>query len=64
MAAMPAMGMGAMKTTRPLAEKSAGVYDGTGQIESGGTWQVTVTAKQNGQIIGTKQLRVNAEGGM
>jgi RND family efflux transporter MFP subunit len=64
MAAMPAMGMGAMTTTTPLAEKSAGVYAGTGQIESGGTWQVTVTAKQNGQITGTKQLRVNAEGGM
>jgi RND family efflux transporter MFP subunit len=64
MAAMPAMGMGAMQTITPLAEKSAGVYAGTGQIESGGTWQVTVTAKQNGQTIGTKQFRVNAEGGM
>jgi len=33
-------------------------------LESGGTWQVTVTVKQNDQTIGTKQLRVNAEGGM
>jgi RND family efflux transporter MFP subunit len=64
MPAMPAMGMGAMTTTTPLAEKSVGVYVGTGQIESGGTWHVTVTAKQNGQTIGTKQFRVNAEGGM
>jgi len=64
MAAMPAMGMGAMNTTTQLTQKSPGVYDGTGVLESGGTWQVTVTVKQNGQTIGTKQLRVNAEGGM
>jgi RND family efflux transporter MFP subunit len=64
MAAMPAMGMGAMNTTSQLTQKSAGVYDGTGVLESGGTWQVTVTVRQNGQTIGTKQLRVNAEGGM
>jgi hypothetical protein len=64
MASMPAMGMGAMTTTTPLTEKHPGIYDGTGQIESGGTWQVTVTARQNGQTIGTKQFRVNTEGGM
>jgi RND family efflux transporter MFP subunit len=64
MAAMPAMGMGAMNTTTQLTEKSPGLYDGTGVLESGGTWQVTVTVKLNGQTIGTKQLRVNAEGGM
>ncbi len=64
MAAMPAMGMGAMNTTTQLMQKSSGVYDGTGVLESGGTWQVTVTVRQNGQTIGTKQLRVNAEGGM
>ncbi len=64
MAAMPAMGMGAMNTTTQLVQKSPGLYDGTGVLESGGTWQVTVMVKQNGQTIGTKQLRVNAEGGM
>jgi RND family efflux transporter MFP subunit len=64
MAAMPAMGMGAIQTTTPLPEKSPGIYDGTGQIESGGMWEVTVTAQQNGQTIGTKQFRVTAEGGM
>jgi RND family efflux transporter MFP subunit len=64
MAAMPAMGMGAMNTTTQLTQKSPGLYDGTGVLESGGTWQVTVTVKQNGQTIATKQLRVNAEGGM
>lgn len=64
MAAMPAMGMGAMNTTTQLTQTGPGLYDGTGVLESGGTWQVTVTVKQNGQIIGTKQMRVNAEGGM
>lgn len=64
MAAMPAMGMGAMNTTSSLSAKSPGVYEGTGVLQSGGTWQVTVTVKQNGQTIATKQLRVNAEGGM
>jgi len=64
MAAMPAMGMGAMNTTTQLMQKSPGVYDGAGVLESGGTWQVTVTVKQNGQTTGTKHLRVNAEGGM
>jgi RND family efflux transporter MFP subunit len=64
MAAMPAMGMGAMSTTTQLTQQSPGLYDGTGVLESGGTWQVTVTVKQNGQSIGTRQLRVNADGGM
>ncbi len=64
MAAMPAMGMGAMNATTQLTEKSLGNYDGVGVLESGGTWQVTVTVKQNGQTVATKQLRVNAEGGM
>jgi Cu(I)/Ag(I) efflux system membrane fusion protein/cobalt-zinc-cadmium efflux system membrane fusion protein len=62
--AMPAMGMGAVTDSFQLTQKSPGVYDGTGILESGGTWQVTITIKQNGQTIGTKQLRVSAEGGM
>jgi RND family efflux transporter MFP subunit len=62
--AMPAMGMGAVTNSFQLTQKSPGVYDGTGVLESGGTWQVTVTVKQGAQIIGTKQLRVSAEGGM
>lgn len=64
MSAMPAMGMGAMNMTSQLTQRSAGVYDGTGVLDSGGTWQITVTARQNGQIIGTKQMHVPAEGSM
>ncbi len=64
MPAMPAMGMGAMNTTVTLAPKGSGLYEGTGTLGSGGTWQVTLTAKHNGQVIASKQLRLNAEGGM
>jgi len=64
MAAMPAMGMAAMKTTSTLSDKSNGLYEGTGELGSGGTWQVTVTAQQNGQTLATKQMNVSATGGM
>ena len=64
MPSMPAMGMGAMNVTTGLTQKSDGLYEGQGDLGSGGTWQVTITAQQNGQTIATKQLRVNAEGGM
>jgi len=64
MAAMPSMGMGAMSTASKLGDKGNGVYEGTGSLGSGGTWQVTITAYKSGQTIATKQLRVNATGGM
>ena len=64
MAAMPAMGMAAMRTSVDLGDKGNGMYEGSGELGSGGTWQVTVVAKKNGQIIASKQLSVNATGGM
>jgi RND family efflux transporter MFP subunit len=64
MAAMPAMGMAAMKTSVDLTDKGNGIYEGKGDLGSGGTWQVTITARQNGTVIGSKQLTVNATGGM
>jgi len=64
MPAMPQMGMAAMNVVTPLTEKSAGVYEGQVNLETGGTWQVTVTATKNGAIIAMKQLSLNAEGGM
>ena len=64
MAAMPAMGMAAMNTTTKLIDKGNGMYEGSGSLGSGGTFQVTVSALKNGQVIATKQLRVNATGGM
>jgi YtkA-like len=64
MAAMPAMSMAAMNTTAKLTEKGNGMYEGSGSLGSGGTWQVTIAVQKNGQVIGTKHLRVNATGGM
>jgi RND family efflux transporter MFP subunit len=64
MAAMPAMGMAAMKTSVDLTDKGSGMYEGKGDLGSGGTWQVTITARQNGNVIARKQLTVNASGGM
>jgi Cu(I)/Ag(I) efflux system membrane fusion protein/cobalt-zinc-cadmium efflux system membrane fusion protein len=64
MPAMPAMGMAAMTTTSKLTATADGVYQGTGVLESGGSWQVTISAQKSGQAIATKQLRVNATGGM
>jgi RND family efflux transporter MFP subunit len=64
MAAMPAMGMAAMTTTTKLTDKGNGMYEGSGSLGSGGTWQVTLSVQKSGQTIATKQLRVNATGGM
>jgi RND family efflux transporter MFP subunit len=64
MAAMPAMGMAAMRDVATLADKGAGLYEGALQLQTGGTWQVTVTVQRGGQTIATKQLSVSATGGM
>lgn len=64
MAAMPAMGMAAMRTVAPLGDRGGGIYEGPGHLDSGGTWQVTVLATKGAQTIAQKQLSVNAEGGM
>jgi RND family efflux transporter MFP subunit len=64
MPAMPAMGMAAVSTPVALSDKGNGVYEGSGVLESGGTWQTTILAKKNGQTIVNKQLSVSATGGM
>ena len=64
MPAMPTMGMAAMRTQVSLTEKGNGLYEGLGQLDSGGTWQVAIVAKKNGQVVASKQLSVNATGGM
>jgi Cu(I)/Ag(I) efflux system membrane fusion protein/cobalt-zinc-cadmium efflux system membrane fusion protein len=63
MAAMPSMNMPAMKTVVKGADKGAGIYEGKGDLGSGGMWQVTITAKQNGQTMATKKLAIKATGG-
>ena len=64
MPGMPEMGMAAMNVVTPLSEKGGGVYEGQMNLDSGGTWQLTATAVKNGAVLATKQLSLNAEGGM
>ena len=64
MPAMPAMDMAAMKTTATLNDKGNGLYEGNGELGSGGTWQVTITGQKNGQTLASKQMNMNATGGM
>jgi nitrogen fixation protein FixH len=64
MAAMPAMNMPEMKTVIKGTDKGGGMYEGKGDLGSGGMWEVTVTAQQNRQTIATKKLTVKAIGGM
>lgn len=64
MPSMPAMGMAAMKTVINTADKGGGMYEGSGDLGSGGTWQVSIVATLNGQTIASKSLTVNATGGM
>jgi membrane fusion protein, copper/silver efflux system len=64
MPAMPAMGMSAMRSAVKLDDKGGGVYEGIVELQTGGTWQVTLVARKNGQTLATKQFTVNAEGGM
>lgn len=64
MPGMPEMGMAAMNVVTALSEKSGGVYEGRVNLDSGGTWQITITATKGGAVVAAKQLRITAEGGM
>jgi Cu(I)/Ag(I) efflux system membrane fusion protein/cobalt-zinc-cadmium efflux system membrane fusion protein len=64
MAAMPAMGMAAMRVPVTLADQGEGRYEGAAQLDNGGTWQVTILAMKDGQVVANQQLSLNATGGM
>jgi Cu(I)/Ag(I) efflux system membrane fusion protein/cobalt-zinc-cadmium efflux system membrane fusion protein len=64
MPAMPAMGMAAMRTVTTLEEKGNGLYEAPIELETGGTWQVTVSVQRNGQMVASTQLSLSATGGM
>ena len=64
MPAMPSMRMAAMKDTASLTEKGDGLYEAPLQLQTGGTWQVTIVAKRNGQVIASKQVSQSVPGGM
>jgi hypothetical protein len=64
MAAMPAMGMAAVRKQVTLSDKADGSYEGPLELPNGGSYQVTITAQHSGRTIASKQLSVNATGGM
>lgn len=63
MPGMPNMGMSVMNVVTQLSENGSGIYEGQVNLESAGTWQITVRATRNGTVLATKQLSINAEGG-
>jgi RND family efflux transporter MFP subunit len=64
MQAMPAMGMPASRVTAHLNETRTGIYSGTAMLNSGGTWQLTIAVKRNGQVVAVKTATIAAAGGM
>jgi Cu(I)/Ag(I) efflux system membrane fusion protein/cobalt-zinc-cadmium efflux system membrane fusion protein len=64
MPAMPDMGMAAVHATAALADKGNGLYEGSLQLPTGGTWQTTVTVQSGGQTVAAKRLTLSATGGM
>lgn len=64
MAAMPSMGMAAIKAQSTLIDQGNGMYSGDIDLQSGGTWQVTITAVKEGQPIASKQFNATVSGPM
>lgn len=61
---MPAMGMAAQHASAALTERGNGIYDGSVQLDSGGTWQATVAIKRAAETIATKAISLTLAGGM
>jgi RND family efflux transporter MFP subunit len=64
MAAMPSMGMAAIKAQSTLTDQGNGNYSGTIDLQSGGTWLVTITATKDGQPVANKQFNASVSGPM
>ena len=61
---MPEMGMPAMRKEFHFSDQGGGLYGASGNLPSGGNWNVTLIARKNGQVVASKQMTVNATGGM
>jgi len=61
MPAMPSMNMPAMRSEATLGFLGAGTYGGEIQVQTPGTWQVTVEVQKAGEVLGTGQFTVTAE---
>ena len=64
MAAMPSMGMTALRAQAAAADQGNGVYGANVDLQSGGTWQVTISAAKDGQTLATKQFDSSVSGPM
>ena len=63
MPAMPAMGMAAnFAAAVTLSAKGQGVYEGSLELDSGGTWHVAVAVQRAGTTIATKMLNCRRNG--
>jgi Cu(I)/Ag(I) efflux system membrane fusion protein/cobalt-zinc-cadmium efflux system membrane fusion protein len=61
MPAMPSMNMPAMRSEALIGFLGAGAYGGEIQVQTPGTWQVTVEVQKEGKVLGTGQFTVTAE---
>ena len=64
MAAMPEMGMPAMRREVQLQPAGAGLYRAWIDLPAGGTWQVTLVVRRGSQLVASRQFSVTATGGM
>jgi Cu(I)/Ag(I) efflux system membrane fusion protein/cobalt-zinc-cadmium efflux system membrane fusion protein len=64
MAAMPAMGMAAMRAQGKADEQGNGSYAVNIDLLSGGSWGLTINASKGGQLIATRQFDVSVSGSM
>jgi membrane fusion protein, copper/silver efflux system len=64
MAAMPSMGMTAMRAQGAADDQGNGIYATNIELPSGGTWSLTIAASKGGHPIATKQVDVSASGSM
>ena len=64
MAAMPAMGMAAMRAQAVADDQGNGTYAASIELLSGGTWSLTIAASKGGHPIATTQTDVSASGNM
>jgi hypothetical protein len=60
MPAMPAMGMGEMRSSYKLMWTGS-EYAGSGAIAMAGSWNVTVEARRGGQLLGAYRTRLDAK---
>jgi hypothetical protein len=60
MPAMPSMNMPAMRVDATLPAVGEGTYRGTGQVRTPGRWEVAVSVRRHGQLLGTRPFALIA----